>query len=316
MIIDIVCTFSATTIEAEAKSVSLVLTFPVTQAPSNICDEVKACLGISPTGSNTKYLNEKGLWTTPAGGGGGSYIFENGLTEDTGTVKLGGELTEKTEIKTGADNWIAFGEIMDEQWGFVMGDLTDFDNSEQSFLGVFNFFNVHGFGEGLFMTAVGTQDAPQVVWVGTQQPGGENISGMAVYDEDANIQQAFLRLSFNVNTKEGYAKLSCPSQYTPIDNLHQNQFIVDKEATRLLYHKSTSGEIISQKLTDDGILIEKYDSDDDPTSKVPLNQIDYNGFIYLGAESLDGSWRFATSSGNLVIEKRVAGVWVTKQTLV
>lgn len=70
MIIDIVCTFSTTTIEAEATSISLVLTFPVTQAPSNICDEVKTCLGISPSGSNTKYLNEKGLWTTPAGGGG------------------------------------------------------------------------------------------------------------------------------------------------------------------------------------------------------------------------------------------------------
>jgi len=76
MIIDIVCTFSTTTIEAEATSISLVLTFPVTQAPSNICDEVKTCLGISPSGSNTKYLNEKGLWTTPAGGGGGGVVIE------------------------------------------------------------------------------------------------------------------------------------------------------------------------------------------------------------------------------------------------
>lgn len=315
MIIDIVCTFSATTIEAEAKSVSLVLTFPVTQAPSNICDEVKACLGISSSGSNTKYLNEKGLWTTPAGGGGGSYTFENGLTEDTGTVKLGGELTENTEIKTGADNWIAFGEVMDEQWGFVMGDLTDFGGDEQSFVGVFNFFNVHGFGEGLFMSAVGTQDAPQVVWVGRRQ-GNENISAMTVYDEDAYIQKGRVAVSFNVDYESGYARLSYPSDYTTDDNDHQNHFCAEKDHLRLRYYHATSGEIISQKITDDGILIEKYDSDDDPISKVPLNQIDYNGFIYLGAESLDGSWRFATSSGNLVIEKRVAGVWVTKQTLV
>ena len=46
MIIDIVCTFSATTIQAETKSVSLVLTFPATQLSSNICEEVKDCLGI------------------------------------------------------------------------------------------------------------------------------------------------------------------------------------------------------------------------------------------------------------------------------
>ena len=210
---------------------------------------------------------------------GADYVFENGLTKGTGTIKLGGELTEKTEIKTGADNWIAFGEIMDEQWGLVIGDLTDFDNQEQSLVGVFNFFNVHGFGEGLFMSAVGTQDAPQVVWVGTQQPGGENISGMAVYDEDANIQQTFLRLSFNVNTKEGYGKLSCPSDFTTDDNLHQNQFYVTNDETRLKYYHATSGEIISQKLTDDGILIEKYDSDDDPLSKVVLAQIDYDGNI-------------------------------------
>ena len=40
------------------------------------CELVDECLGISPTGSNTKYLNEKGLWTTPAGGGGGSVVIE------------------------------------------------------------------------------------------------------------------------------------------------------------------------------------------------------------------------------------------------
>jgi len=40
------------------------------------CELVDECLGISPSGSNTKYLNEKGLWTTPAGGGGGSVVIE------------------------------------------------------------------------------------------------------------------------------------------------------------------------------------------------------------------------------------------------
>jgi len=70
MIIDIVCTFSATTIQAETKSVSLVLTFPATQLPSNICEEVRDCLGISPSGEADYFLNEQGDWVQVQGGGG------------------------------------------------------------------------------------------------------------------------------------------------------------------------------------------------------------------------------------------------------
>ena len=69
MIIDIVCTFSATTIQAETKSVSLVLTFPATQLPSNICEEVRDCLGISPSGEADYFLNEQGDWVQVQGGG-------------------------------------------------------------------------------------------------------------------------------------------------------------------------------------------------------------------------------------------------------
>jgi hypothetical protein len=69
MIIDIVCTFSATTIQAETKSVSLVLTFPATQLPSNICEEVQDCLGISPSGEADYFLNEQGDWVQVQGGG-------------------------------------------------------------------------------------------------------------------------------------------------------------------------------------------------------------------------------------------------------
>lgn len=34
------------------------------------CEKVQTCLGISPTGSATEYLNRQGEWATPAGGGG------------------------------------------------------------------------------------------------------------------------------------------------------------------------------------------------------------------------------------------------------
>lgn len=47
-----------------------------------------------------------------------------------------------------------------------------------------------------------------------------------------------------------------------------------------------------------------------------VNQFDNSGFMYIGSESVDGSWRFATSSGNLVIQKRESGNWVTKQTFI
>lgn len=82
MIIDIVCTFSATTIQAETKSVSLVLTFPATQLPSNICEEVKDCLGISESGDETLLLNQQGDWVA---GGGGSQTLNEVLVEGNET---------------------------------------------------------------------------------------------------------------------------------------------------------------------------------------------------------------------------------------
>ena len=88
MIIDIVCTFSATTIQAETKSVSLVLTFPATQLPSNICEEVRDCLGISPSGEDDYFLNEQGDWVQVQGGGGGNQTLNEVLVEGNTT---GGE---------------------------------------------------------------------------------------------------------------------------------------------------------------------------------------------------------------------------------
>ena len=88
MIIDIVCTFSATTIQAETKSVSLVLTFPATQLPSNICEEVQDCLGISPSGEADYFLNEQGDWVQVHGGGGGNQTLNEVLVEGNTT---GGE---------------------------------------------------------------------------------------------------------------------------------------------------------------------------------------------------------------------------------
>lgn len=88
MIIDIVCTFSATTIQAETKSVSLVLTFPATQLPSNICEEVQDCLGISPSGEADYFLNEQGDWVQVQGGGGGNQTLNEVLIEGNTT---GGE---------------------------------------------------------------------------------------------------------------------------------------------------------------------------------------------------------------------------------
>jgi nitrogen fixation protein len=85
MIIDIVCTFSATTIQAETKSVSLVLTFPATQLPSNICEDVRDCLGISESGEDDYFLNEQGDWVQVQGGGGGNQTLNEVLVEGNET---------------------------------------------------------------------------------------------------------------------------------------------------------------------------------------------------------------------------------------
>ncbi len=68
----------------------------------------------------------------------------------------------------------------------------------------------------------------------------------------------------------------------------------------------------------DGASVSLTDGDTNKRYKdnVVVNEFDSDGFMYIGSESVNGSWRFATDSGNLVIQKRVSGSWVTKQTLV
>lgn len=41
--------------------------------------------------------------------------------------------------------------------------------------------------------------------------------------------------------------------------------------------------------------------------------VSVTGYYYLGDETTDGSWRWYVSSGNLVFEKRIAGVWVLSE---
>lgn len=57
---------------------------------------LQPCLGISPNGDPTLFLNQQGDWVS--GGGGGSYTFDNGLTETAGNVQLGGTLIQNTII--------------------------------------------------------------------------------------------------------------------------------------------------------------------------------------------------------------------------
>lgn len=35
-------------------------------------------------------------------------------------------------------------------------------------------------------------------------------------------------------------------------------------------------------------------------------------YLYFGASGTDGSWRIGINTGNLIVEKRVAGVWTEK----
>jgi len=47
-----------------------------------------------------------------------------------------------------------------------------------------------------------------------------------------------------------------------------------------------------------------------------LYNIQAGSAFYIGDLNSDGSWRFTVSGADLVIEKRVTGSWVTKQTIV
>jgi len=49
-------------------------------------------------------------------------------------------------------------------------------------------------------------------------------------------------------------------------------------------------------------------------SSAGLELPSFNG-LYMGEEDVDGSWRFSISGTSLVIQKREAGVWNTKQTI-
>lgn len=44
-------------------------------------------------------------------------------------------------------------------------------------------------------------------------------------------------------------------------------------------------------------------------------QITSDATFYIGDKNTDGSWRYWISGADLVYEKRVAGVWVNKQTI-
>ncbi len=37
--------------------------------------------------------------------------------------------------------------------------------------------------------------------------------------------------------------------------------------------------------------------------------------VYIGDKNVDGSWRYWINGADLVYEKRIGGVWVTKQTI-
>jgi hypothetical protein len=89
VVINLTITLNSSNVVAEANNIAITITIPVKQLAVNICQDVKDCLGISPTGSTTKYLNERGQWATPAGGGGGSVVIE--VTKSEFITLIGGD---------------------------------------------------------------------------------------------------------------------------------------------------------------------------------------------------------------------------------
>jgi hypothetical protein len=85
-----------------------------------LCCEIQCCIGISPEGSDSLFLNQQGDWVSA--GGGDLYTFNNGLTNTAGTVQLGGTLLQTTLLQQD-------GNVFRIQDGVTPGvDLTDFFN--------------------------------------------------------------------------------------------------------------------------------------------------------------------------------------------
>lgn len=52
---------------------------------------------------------------------------------------------------------------------------------------------------------------------------------------------------------------------------------------------------------------------DSPTTANVIMPV--NKFVYFGAENVDGSWRIGVDSGNMIMEKRESGSWITKSSV-
>jgi hypothetical protein len=211
--------------------------------------------------------------------GDGSYDFLNGITEDSGTVKLGGALTEDTTID-------------------VDSHLMEFTTAYGHNL----IFTDNFLGAGYNFAGIYHNDNGVVFFNGIIDYAGIEYSSLAVLDT-VNNKSSFVNSNAN-QIGVGYV----PNSATP---LNANQIVFNNNGAELMSDNNDANELN---------LRFAYCNGDGTTTQVAKvyrdGAIATDEGFYIGNKITDGSWRFVTSGADLVIQKREAGNWVTKQTLI
>lgn len=299
MIFDITITLDTSSVSVNSTDdIAIEIVLDAEQIPpASICSQIDDCLGISQTGSATKYLNEQGNWVT-IGGGGQSYTFENGLTEDNGTVVLGGDILQDTYVTydtVNTGNPMGLFYLLDgivenltpPNEAVFFGELPDFANMSTR-----NGYTVINSDNGAQGCIIGNEKA--VIEV-VKQPEGYGTIELEVYSPDDTIVSA-LKVT--------------PDYLTFGDYFNASNLYLSLDGDLDLYQL---GKI------DGGTFYEVDNGNSNHNFYAPTgitNQIDDTGAFYFGEKTTEGSWRFIVDNGNMKIEKLVSGSWVTKQTLV
>jgi len=247
-------------------------------APKTLCEKINECLDI-PTEDGQYVLditNGVKSWQDFSATG---LVDGNGTTINGNKVDLGGTLSQDTTVDADS-NLLEF----TTAYGHNLIFTDDF------------------LGQGWNFTGFYHNDAGIVYLNGIIDIFGTERSTVAVID--------------NVNGTNSYAQVD-----TQLVSIGYVPNMADITRVNAIQSSAQHNTINSSDNDSTKINVEFSHSNGDGTS-TPVASVYRDGAVatdsgfYIGDKTTDGSWRFVTSGANLVIQKREAGSWVTKQTLI
>ncbi len=289
------------------------------EQPQSFCERVDECLGIPTT--NGQYVltitDEVITWEEFSASG---LVDGNGTTINGNKVDLGGDVIQDTILSFNpTENYITFGNI-DNGTAFYYGNLLG-DGSRLGSVG----------NKAIAFTTDLDNGRTANIVLDDNDGTGHSIAGMNIIDEDNDDYGIYIFDNGGKKTSNLYYGIRPSGSTIDISRIEANKdevhgrHIIDGTGVIQNYNGFHANDTYTQleynKVAGDGqdtgtLLTLNADGVNHFQGGAILNQFDNSGFMYIGSESVDGSWRFATDSGNLVIQKRVSGSWVTKQTLV